>query len=135
MGASRTDYVMLAHKASVDFYKHIDDPGENVRYPNDDEKIRYPDDRAYEKYIEPYYDDGYKEEITKNEHSIHIVSGGMNGGYSMIGIILHKSTQDGIPLQDFNIHTDLEKKLLSQIIKDKFKIDPELKLWVFTHWH
>ena len=125
MGVDRTDYVMLGHKANYDFFKHIDEPEEGKDIEG----------KAYEKYIEPYDDNGYQEECNEG---LAVVADGMSGEYAMIGMILHKSVYNGngIPLKDFNTNTELEKTLLAELITEKFKIkDPEIKLWIFTHWH
>lgn len=111
MGVARTDYVMMAMKWDCCFIE--------------DEEIDI---------VELYEDNGYTQKITEYK-GLTVVSDGMNGKYTFIDKVLAKAINyEGLPPIDCYTKKGLKK--IKSLITDQFGIHlPNVKVWVFTHWH
>ena len=116
MGTDRTDYIILGVKVS---FSHVAE-----------------DDDNYNILLDLYEDNAYQDGITPHD-GVNMVSDGMNGEYAVVGRILAKSTYEGLPMTDCSInYTQFELDLLARVInKITGLIDPEIKVFAFTHWH
>lgn len=99
-------------------------------------KIPYLIDREgslYDK-VREYDDNGYKPVHRKD--GLTAILDGMNGNYIFIGkVIVRSDVNESI---DGPIELSYNQEiadLLSQLIKEKFGIKEEVKLWFVTHYH
>lgn len=110
MGVRQTHYVMLAIKAPM----------------------RREDD--YEKW-EPFEDNGYVEKITEHE-GLTAVSDGMNGNYSMIGIVLAKGLEhEGIDMTECASPDPRISARIERDAKRLLGVKGCVAVYAFTHFH
>lgn len=100
--------------------------GVKIPYPKESESL-------YENLTE-YSDNGYKP--VKQKDSLTAIFDGMNGEYVFIGKVIVRSdaneTLDGPVELSYSPEVAV---LLGQLIKEKFGIEEEVKLWFVTHYH
>jgi hypothetical protein len=94
-------------------------------------------------FTDKYNDNGYKDKPTKTDSGIHMIVDGMCGEYIVIGKILSKGVDDGLPF------TQMPTELIAlgeatKIMEEISKIDNvmettfselPLEYIAFTHWH
>ena len=84
-------------------------------------------------FMDGYYDNGYREEITPNESGIHVIVDGMSGKYIVVGKILAKGIEvSDIGKQYRKFYPKVLK--LDQVLGTQFG-SLDAKVIAFTHWH
>ena len=114
MGTERRDYIMLGAKLP---YEAID--------ANEQELL------------DAYWDNAYEDEV-KEHGGITMVADGMNGHYVILGKVLMKGLEDGGFEMTEVLAPDLNMvQLIAARVQDILKLDepPEVKTWVFSHYH
>jgi len=104
-------------------------------------------------FTEEYNDNGYKEKPTPNKSGIHMIVDGMNGDYIVIGKILSKGIEEGMPFTQMAFDPESKTVTFSKQLRDADpvgilaeirKIDEAmgtnfaslpLQYIAFTHWH
>lgn len=93
-------------------------------------------------FTEKYDDNGYKDKPTPTESGIHMIVDGMCGKYIVIGKILSKGIEEGLPFTQMTL--DDNERDMGDIYPELRKIDRALgtdfnelplQYLAFTHWH
>ena len=97
------------------------------------------------KFIDGFRDSGYNEEITPTESGIHIISDGMSGKYVVVGKIIAKGIERGLPFTEIStrdITNEYRKghSFYSEVLKVDQALgtnfgDLDANIIAFTHWH
>jgi hypothetical protein len=111
----------------------------------DEKKVKafFGKEEKFLDFTDKYDDNGYKDEPTPTESGIHMIVDGMCGKYIVIGKILSKGVDDGLPF------TQMPTELIAlgeatRIMEEIYKIDVVMKTkfselplqyLAFTHWH
>jgi hypothetical protein len=92
------------------------------------------------KFLDGYKDNSYQEKITDSESGIHVISDGMSGKYVVVGKILAKGIESGLPFTEVDEiaeqYCEFYKhvRVLDRVLGTKFGT-LSAKIIAFTHWH
>lgn len=96
-------------------------------------------------FIEKYDDNGYKDKPTKTDSGIHMIVDGMCGEYVVVGKILSKGLEEGMPFTQMPSVDAVERAQdRLDVFREILRIDEALgtnfselplQYIAFTHWH
>lgn len=93
-------------------------------------------------FCDKYDDNGYKDKPTPTESGIHMIVDGMSSNYIVVGKILSKGLEEGMPFTQLTL--DDNERDMGDIFPELRKIDRALgtdfsdlplQYIAFTHWH
>ena len=115
MGVEGIQYVMLAANLPNKILDHLEEEDEAA--------------------LDAYHDNAYEISVTSH-NGLSIVRDCMGSAYCMIGRILAKGLDFGMPMTDCLQVSHKEIADMSQRIEEEFGLENvEVSVWAFTHWH